>query len=79
MERAKEKTIIIMSVVVVIMTLLGYVCGILSNNIIIYQQAQEECYEWLETECPCMFPEQLTIEGPKINFTLGGQNESIQT
>lgn len=71
-----HKTIIIMSVIVVIMTLLGYVCGVLSHNVGLYRQAQQECYEWLETECPCIYPERIEPEIPQFNIT-GGQN--VQT
>ena len=72
MEQTK-RTIIIMSVIVVLMTLLGYICGMLSHNVIIYKEAQQECYTWLEEKCPCLFDTGITPIFEGLNLT-GGQN-----
>ena len=83
-QEINSKVIIIISVVVVLMTLLGYVCGILSHNVTIYKQAQEECYEWLEEECPCAFQPPFapaTYQGPNLigNYTTTGGETDVQT
>lgn len=71
-----NKTTIIISCIVIFMTLLGYICGVMSHNVTIFRDAQAECYKWLETECPCIFPEDIVV--PFINIS-GGENVQNQT
>jgi len=83
-QEIKNKTIMIMSVVVVLMTLLGYVCGILSHNVTIYRDAQQECYDWLEEKCPqafnAPFAQEPVYQAPNlmVNYTNGG-GDNVQT
>ena len=62
----------VMIIIVICMTNLGFVAGLMVNNINSYHKAQEECYEWLETECPCVFPQQQAMEYPNLNLNLTG-------
>lgn len=78
METNNNKLIVTMSIVVVIMTLLGYVGGILSHNIMLFKDNQKECYDWLEVNCPCIFPEKIVPTAPNYNLTIGGQNETAK-
>jgi len=75
MEQINKKIMVIMCVIVVLMTALGYVSGILSHNVIIYKEAQRECYEWLQKECPCIFEPILLPQYANLTMNLtGGQN-----
>ena len=65
-----NKHYMLMCIIVVLMTGLGYVGGLISHNVMVYKEAQSDCYEWIQTECPCLFP---THEVP-LNITIGGQN-----
>ena len=62
----------LMCIIVILMTGVGYVAGLMSHNVVVYKQAQTECYEWLQAECPCIFSKP-TLELPS-NITIGGQN-----
>ena len=60
-----KRTLAILIALLILMTGFGYVAGLMSSKVIALREAQTECYAWLETQCPCMFPSQ-----PIPNFTL---------
>jgi hypothetical protein len=60
-----KKTLAILIALLIFMTGFGYVAGLMSNKILTLREAQEQCYDWLKTECPCYFEQE-----PTLNYTL---------
>lgn len=73
---SNKRTVAILIAIIVFMTCFAYVAGLMSHNFLENKKAQEECYAWLETECPCIFADNSQRPDLVINISWGSLNNT---